>query len=75
MAAQKLGKDDKAIEAFEQFLAVGANDKRADDVKCTLAVIAQKAGDKTKALEYYKQILTNPKYTEVAKAQIAALGK
>ena len=75
MAAQKMGQDAKSIEAFEKFLAMAPNDKKADDIKCTLAVSAQKAGDKAKALEYYNQILTNPKYTEVAKAQIAALSK
>ena len=75
MAAQKMGHDAKSIEAFEKFLAVAPNDKKADDIKCTLAVSVQKAGDKAKALEYYNQILTNPKYTEVAKAQIAALSK
>lgn len=75
MAAQKLGQDDKATEAFEKFLTVAPKDKRADDIKCTLAVSYQKAGDKTKAIELYQQILTNPKYTEVAKAQIAALQK
>lgn len=75
MSAQKLGQDEKANEAFEQFLAVAPNDKKADDIKCTLAVSYQKAGNKAKAVEYYQQILTNPKYTEVAKAQIAALGK
>lgn len=75
LSAQKLGQDEKANEAFEQFLAVAPNDKRADDIRCTLAVSYQKAGNKAKAVEYYQQILTNPKYTEVAKAQIAALGK
>ncbi len=75
MAAQKLGQDDKATEAFENFLTIAPNDKKADDIKCTLAVSYQKAGNKDKAIEYYQQILTNPKYTEVAKAQIAALQK
>ncbi len=75
MSAQKLGQEAKANEAFEQFLAVAPNDKKADDIKCTLAVSYQKAGNKAKAIEYYQQILTNPKYTEAAKAQIAALGK
>ena len=75
MAAQKLGQDAKATEAFEKFLVVAPNDKKADDIRCTLAVSAQKAGNKAKALEYYNQILSNPKYTEVAKAQIAALSK
>ncbi len=75
MAAQKLGQDSKATEAFEKFLTVAPKDKRADDIKCTLAVSYQKAGNKDKAIEFYQQILTNPKYTEVAKAQIAALQK
>lgn len=75
MSAQKLGQEAKANEAFEQFLAIAPNDKKADDIKCTLAVSYQKAGNKAKAIEYYQQILTNPKYTEAAKAQIAALGK
>jgi len=75
MSAQKLGQDAKANEAFEQFLAVAPNDKKADDIRCTLAVSYQKAGDKAKAIEFYQKILTNPKYAEVAKAQIAALQK
>lgn len=75
MSAQKLGQDAKANEAFEQFLNVAPNDKKANDIRCTLAVSYQKAGDKAKAIEYYQQILTDPKYTEVAKAQIAALQK
>ena len=74
MSAQKLGQDAKANEAFEQFLTVAPNDKKADDIRCTLAVSYQKAGNKAKAVEYYQKILTNPKYAEVAKAQIAALG-
>ena len=75
MSALKLGQDAKANEAFEQFLAVAPNDKKADDIRCTLAVSYQKAGDKAKAIEFYQKILTNPKYAEVAKAQIAALQK
>ena len=75
MSAQKLGQDAKANEAFEQFLAVAPNDKKADDIRCTLAVSYQKAGDKAKAIEFYQKILTNPEYAEVAKAQIAALQK
>ncbi len=75
MSAQKLNKEDDAIAAFEKFLAVAPNDKKADDIRCTLAVSFQKKGNKEKAVEYYNQILSNPKYTEVAKAQIAALGK
>lgn len=75
MSAQKLGQDAKANEAFEQFLAVAPNDKKADDIRCTLAVSYQNAGDKAKAIEFYQKILTNPKYAEVAKAQIAALQK
>ncbi len=75
MSAQKLGKDDDSIAAFEKFLTVAPNDKKADDIRCTLAVSYQKKGNKEAAVKYYNQILSNPKYTEVAKAQIAALSK
>lgn len=75
MAAQKLGQDANAIAAFEKFLVVAPNDKKANDIKCTLAVSYQKAGNKAKAIEYYQSILSDPKYTETAKAQIAALQK
>ena len=75
MSAQKLGQDAKATEAFEKFLTAAPNDKKANDIRCTLAVSYQKAGNKAKAVEYYQAILTDPKYTEVAKAQIAALQK
>lgn len=74
-AAQNLGQSAKANEAFEQFLVVSPNDSKADDIRYTLAVSYQNEKNTSKAIEYYKQILSSPKWGETAKAQIAALGK
>jgi len=74
-AATKLDKKADAINFYEKYLEVAPNANDANGIICTLAVLYQQGGDKVKALEYYEKILTDPKYGETAKAQIAALKK
>lgn len=74
-AATKLDKKADAINFYEKYIEVAPNASDANGIICTLAVLYQQAGDKAKALENYEKILTDPKYGETAKAQIAALKK
>jgi len=74
-AATKLDKKADAIAAYEKYLEISPNASDANGIICTLAVLYQQTGDKVKALANYEKILTDPKYGETAKAQIAALKK
>ncbi len=64
-----------AIKYLEEYLRLSPNAKDANSMHYTIAVLAQKAGDKTKAIENYKKILSDPKFAETAKQQLAALGQ
>lgn len=63
-----------AIKYLEEYLRLSPNAKDANSMHYTIAVLAQKDGDKAKAIDNYKKILSDPKYAETAKQQLAALG-
>lgn len=73
MAAKKAGKTNDTIDFFKKYLELAPNAADAPDYICTIAVTAQKAGDKATAKEYYEKLLTNAKYGETAKAQLKTL--
>jgi len=72
-AAQKLKNNEVAIANYEKYLEIAPNAKDANGIICTLAVLYQQAGDKAKASDYYKKILSDPQYGATAKAQLEAL--
>ncbi len=74
-AATKLDKKDAAVEYYEKYLELAPNAADANGIICTLAVLYQQAGNKEKAIENYEKILTDAKYGETAKAQLAVLRK
>ena len=69
----KTGKHTNANEAYKKYLELKPNAPDADDVKYTIAVSAQKIGDKAMAREYYNQLLSSDKYAETAKQQLATI--
>ena len=74
-ANTKLGKSKAAIDAYKKYLELDPNAKDAADVMFTIAATAQKAGDKATAIEYYKKLTSNSKYSAQATAQLGALQK
>ena len=74
-ANTKLGKSKAAIDAYKKYLEVDPNAKDAADVMFTIAATAQKAGDKATAIEYYKKLSGNAKYSAQAAQQLGALQK
>jgi len=74
-ANMKSGKTADALEAYKKYLEISPNAKDAADVIATIAVSAQKAGDKATAIEYYSKLENDAKYGATAKAQLAALKK
>ena len=72
-ANTKLGKSKAAVEAYKKYLEVDPNAKDAADVMFTIAATAQKAGDKATAIEYYKKLSGNAKYSAQAAQQLGAL--
>ncbi len=72
-AATKLQKNTDAVGYYEKYLELTPDAKDAADITYTIAVLSQQAGDKTKALQYYKKIENDPKYKDAAQAQIKAL--
>ena len=69
----KTGKHTNANEAYKKYLELKPNAPDADDVKYTIAVSAQKIGDKAMAREFYNQLLSSDKYAETAKQQLATI--
>lgn len=74
-ASQKLGKNDEAIAAFEKYVELNPKARNADAITFTVAALYQKAGNKAKAIENYKKVLTNPQFGPSAKQQVDALNK
>ncbi len=72
-AAQKLSKNSAAISYYEKYLELSPDANDASGITMTVAVLYQQSGNKTKALEYYKKVASDPKYGEAAQAQIKAL--
>ena len=74
-ANQKLAKNDDAIAAFEKYIDMKPTAKNADAIRFTVAALYQKSGNKAKAIEFYKKVLTNPQFGASAKQQVDALSK
>jgi tetratricopeptide (TPR) repeat protein len=72
-AYQQLNKPADCIASYEKYLELNPNAKDATGVKYTIAALAQTAGDKAKAKQYYEQILTDPQYGATAKQMLEQL--
>ena len=74
-AAQKLNKNNDAINYFEKYLEAAPTAKNANAITFTVAALYQTAGNKAKALENYKKVLTDPQFGANAKQMVDALNK
>ena len=74
-ASQKLGKDSNAIAFFEKYLAADPNAKNSNAIAFTVGALFQNAGNKSKALEYYQKVASDPQFGAQAKQLISALSK
>ena len=74
-ASQKLGKDSNAIAFFEKYLAADPNAKNSNAIAFTVGALFQKSGNKSKALEYYQKVASDPQFGAQAKQLISALSK
>ena len=74
-ASQKLGKDSNAISFFEQYLEAAPSAKNAGAIAFTVGALFQKAGNKSKAVEYYQKVASDPQFGAQAKQLISALSK
>lgn len=74
-ASTKANKNAEAITHYEKYLELSPSAKNAGAITFTVAALYQQAGNKAKALENYKKILTDPTYGVQAKQQVDALSK
>ena len=72
-ASQKLNKNADAISNFEKYLAAAPNAKNAIAIAFTVAALYQKAGNKAKATEFYKKVVSDPQLGAQAKQQLDAI--
>ena len=72
-AYQQLNDSAACIASYEKYLELNPNAKDANGVKYTIAALAQTAGDKAKAKEYYQQIVTDPQYGATAQQMLQSL--
>ena len=72
-ASQKLNKNADAISNFEKYLALAPTAKNANAIAFTVAALYQKAGNKAKAAEFYKKVVSDPQLGAQAKQQLDAL--
>lgn len=72
-ASQQLGKNNDAIKNFEKYLELAPTAKNANTIAFTVAALFQKAGNKAKAVEFYKKVLNDPQLGAQAKQQLDAL--
>ena len=64
-----------AINYFEKYLEAAPTAKNANAITFTVAALYQTAGNKAKALENYKKVLTDPQFGANAKQMVDALNK
>ncbi len=74
-AATKLQKSADAVKYYEQYLEAAPTAKNAGAITFTVAALYQQLGDKTKAIENYKKVLTDATYGAQAKTLVEALSK
>ena len=74
-ASQKANKNTDAISYFEKYLEAAPTAKNAGAIAFTVGALYQQAGNKAKALEYYKKVENDPQFGVQAKPLIAALSK
>lgn len=74
-AASQLKDNENAVKYLESYLQLSPNARDAAAMSYTIAVLSQTMGNKTKAIEYYSKLLSDPKFGPTAKAQIEALSK
>ena len=72
-ASQKLNKNADAIKNFEKYLEAAPTAKNANQIAFTVAALYQKAGNKAKAVEFYKKVVSDPQLGASAKQQLDAL--
>lgn len=61
-ANQALKKNAEAIENFEKYLGLKPDAKNAGQIAFTIGALYQQAGNKEKAVEFYKKASTDPTY-------------
>lgn len=74
-ASQKSSKNADAISYFEKYLEAAPTAKNAGAIAFTVGALYQQAGNKAKALEYYKKVENDPQFGAQAKPLIASLSK
>jgi len=74
-AAQNLKKSSDAISYFEKYLEAAPTAKNANAITFTVGALYQGLGNKAKAIENYKKVLTDPKLGANAKQMVDALSK
>lgn len=74
-ASQKLGLNEAAISYFEKYLEAAPTAKNASAIQFTVAALYHQAGNKTKAVEYYNKVTSDPQFGAQAKQMIASLSK
>ena len=74
-ALQKANKNTDAIENFEKYLEAAPTAKNAGAIAFTVGALYQQAGNKAKAVEFYKKVETDPQFGAQAKTLITSLSK
>lgn len=74
-ASSSLKNSTAAIKYLEKYLELSPKAKDYAAMCYTIAVTAQGAGDKAKAITYYKKITSDPKFSATALAQLKSLGQ
>lgn len=74
-ASQKANKNADAIANFEKYLEAAPTAKNAGAIAFTIGALYQQAGNKAKAVEYYKKVETDPQFGAQAKTLITSLSK
>lgn len=74
-ASQKANKNADAIENFEKYLEAAPTAKNAGAIAFTVGALYQQAGNKAKAVEFYKKVETDPQFGAQAKTLITSLSK